>query len=766
MVTNIMPIQSASNPSWAYILLGYSVQNFDIGRLYRYVVSEEYVGRARALLQTDQIPHAIRRWQGRSGLEIIVTDRSENLENALSLSPPMEVTKVDASVASALLSSSVRLRFIECGWRRGVGKLYSDRRVRESVAGDNAKLYDAVRLAADYLNSGRLILFVDYAIKAEFVTSLDQLSEWVIERITWVKLKGLSWSFHVVEKAFEYEDEPSLLKKLEKTLSKFTGEEVKLASAGNTVYVKPHSVSLNDFLKKELSGLRIDERDGRVLIPMPQSSLVPVASMDNLSLFGELPTFTVGPRIRRLRVQEIAEDVGLDSLEYRGLKAQIDTRRTVELDSRDYHLELNPQSTYVKMEFKEARPSSWRPVFEPGKRRCCILIKLLEGKGGFSGGYYGEYTRACRILIDRFSSALRSMVGEDQNLAIVTLTDGPGLERLSEELSRAVSYDVVYTVLLYDERADTQGTLIGRYEYLVASKGGYPHVVDVGMIIQDVRKRRSEISDRIGSVVMSVLKDLAVRTGDHPFRLSPPSGFEDCLIAGVDATVMTIKSGYLYAATTIVVLDPSGRYKVKFSGFGGSDVDALVNVVENIARDPELSGKRLLIIVNRSSLRPVLRRTDISSFLRDGVILTSASKTHSYSRILKSSPKLGVVNVDRRDIGLLAKLGQVLVESGSRKSVVSRYLAVTTSHPGGESWTVGTIRPVLLNVAGDVDHLRAAEFLVALAHFARVSAYWSPSLPWPVHKANKLSRKVHRIVNAMSSAGGIVVPTEDVLQRL
>ncbi|MEM1724604.1 MAG: hypothetical protein QXW71_02355 [Thermoplasmata archaeon] len=272
------------------------------------------------------------------------------------------------------------------------------------------------------------------------------------------------------------------------------------------------------------------------------------------------------------------------------------------------------------------------------------------------------------------------------------------------------------------------------------------------------------------------MRKFAVKMNAIDYRLNPPQIIKNHVIAGIDSTIYRTEKGSLYPVVVVFVLNPDGEITVETYpvGIGLSDIDALALGVKSAFERYGNSG--LLAIINRSSVVGVLQRLmneirDFKDLVSNGdLILASVSKTHSYSRILV---KKGDEIYNPKNPGVLVKLtsfGLDLDEETIHKEKIhiSRFLSITTTCLR-EEYERGTVKPVIINIASqleDRDRLEIAKYIVSLSHFARIGGLWAPSLPMPLHVANRYCRRLNGILKALKEPRGIPGDISEIIKYI
>lgn len=719
-----------------YYLLAYDVALENLSTLYVYKVPEEQVGLARYLLNQERVPHTISKEPGTTGLKICTTDRSSLLESKLGYEYHAEEAKPSEKTLNRLISSAVRLRFLEEGWVSSVSKIYKpDPSKAKPLINNLALRYEhSVRLTVDDLSSGRKALFIDPTSKIEFTKTLDYISKVYPEQakeISFIKIKGTPTSFYIVHNEEARESYKEVYSKVAEAISVYQGLKVSFPkNTREVVTATPKSLRLNNILRSKIPNLPLSEK--RVVLPLPAEVLVPVGTLENVSLFGSTPSLVIPPEERVEKVKNIASELDLERLDFSGIRVKIGREKLLSITSRDF-IEIS----YSNEELKKLW--DWEPTFknDPSRRRLLLIVKLKAD--------IKTYSDKCLQATQKIYEELKNRYPEVFNVqytdVLVSLED---LDAIVSTYSGG--YDEKYVVLLYDRDLDKHGNLVGRFELGFAQRGFYPHVIDLST--------EDGYDSKIKFKLMNIIRDFAVRVNAVPSAPSPPPQLRGISVVGIDSTIVPLKRSHVYVGVAITLIKPDGSidYDVKISRLAESDVDVLTSVI----RDELRQNPRLLVIVNKSSLDSFLENLG-SETLKD-CILVSVTKTHSYSRLLaKYNDKF--VNLSKTNLFVR------LAPSYNGGVQISRYLANTTTYSRG-SYEAGTIRPVLFNIAGSIDHDIILQYLQKLTYYAPISKSWLPSIPWPLHKSDKICKKINRILKAAGESSILVDIPQDVWRKL
>lgn len=743
------------------ILLGYKINYKVEGRsIFRYVISEDEVDAARRLLYGDKIPHAISKSTGSTGLTLHTLLESEKLENKLSAKALVEdLSKTPHWLINAILTSAFRIKLMEAGWRSASNKMFNPNLTRMGIPQENpvAEVYEAVKFTVDSLISDKRVLFIDPASKIEFIKTYLELTETsptLAQKITWVKLVDTARSFYIV-KSINVKDKhvetiisvKDYVKEALSALKVCLDLDISPQNLDQVVYATPRSLRLNNCLKSRTRGLMVVGREN-VVIPLPIGRLVPVGSLDNVSLFGKVKPLVRSPNERVNIVKKFVDEAGLGEINLGGLKVTLDIGNPVKLEDSEFHLETKPFETYIEVE--EGNLDNWEPRFGENVNILLLLIKFRsDTKGELRGQLYSRYDRLCGYVRDLFNDYFKKR-GISGSVEVAEVNkDLSDLDDVLKDFLN-VGYRLYFSVLLYVSSVDPNGEVIGRYEYKAIRNKVYPHVIDLTDLVNtgDSKKALKTLLYKVSNV----MKDFAIRAQALPHRLKPPRELSGTVVVGLDATVKPTRRGYLYPAATVVLLKPNGTHEVYLQTIGINDVDALVSAFRNVVKPILDNYGGVIALFNRVNQKPILEKLidsngSLEELMKQDFAISTVSKTHSYSRILKHREGL-FLNPSPSDIGLLVKLKPLELDIQGKKLSVSRFLSVTTSIPNEDGMDAGTVVPIVMSLSGNLNHVTVAEYLVSLTRFAKISPK-APSLPWPLRRADRLCKRVHRILDSI-----------------
>ncbi|MEM4911140.1 MAG: hypothetical protein QXS31_05840 [Desulfurococcaceae archaeon] len=563
--------------------------------------------------------------------------------------------------------------------------------------------------------------------------------------------------------------------KLSKVLSEYSGVELEIDYRNGYVETTPRSSVLAGLLKDEV-GVPIQEQ-GIPIIPLPKDILTPVGSIENVDLFvkkaenrdvlQQKMTFLISPKNRVAKINEILKNIDLYTINFDGLSIEIDVSNSIVNMSKNSFAESNILEYFLIGKKDLTSLANWKPNFskyrEDRESKIAVLPIVLNLQ-------QNDYKNAVKL-------ALKKLEEFSRRYGLKYLSElkcEPNIEDIKSKLRgilKAYGEKIICAILFYHSSVDPTDQFIDLYKYHVAKLKVYTCVVN---LTEEGLTEESE--RRIYYKIRSELRKFAVKMNAIDYRLNPPQIIKNHVIAGIDSTIYRTEKGSLYPVIVVFILNPDGEITVETYpvGIGLSDIDALALGVKSAFERYGSSG--LIAIINRSSVVGVLQRLmneirDFKDLVSNGdLILASVSKTHSYSRILV---KKGDEIYNPKNSGVLVKLSDYSLDLDEEtihkeKIHISRFLSITTTYLR-EEYERGTVKPVIINIASqleDRDRLEIAKYIVSLSHFARISSLWAPSLPMPLHVANRYCRKLNGILKALKEQRGIPGDISEIIKYI
>jgi hypothetical protein len=157
----------------------------------------------------------------------------------------------------------------------------------------------------------------------------------------------------------------------------------------------------------------------------------------------------------------------------------------------------------------------------------------------------------------------------------------------------------------------------------------------------------------------------------------------------------------------------------------------------------------LLIYINRARLEALLSylQEDEAKELLDRAVIVGTSKTHTYPRMLKA---VGDQFANPEPTTYYHLYTRELKELKSVKAKISKYLAVTTMAQREEVEGKLTVKPTLLTIIMN-ERLWSPENIDKVLRYTTTlcilnnTSTWMHSLPWPLHRVDKILKTAHRL---------------------
>jgi len=673
--------------------------------------------------------------------------------------------------------------------------------------GGALEVYKAVILGSDVAGDD-LRLFIDARRKFEITVNLDRLEGKLgarLNSITWFKVVDSMASFIVAAtggKRIALRDVLSVVSKSK--VEEVVNKAVKyLAGIGkisdawarkrysvDELYeyaLTPRSLVLRQALSSEGLLIRDPGRNVEVLF-LPKELLTPVPSLDTLkklffsdsdttasNLYGQLvEQLRLTPEIRHSEVQSFVEglakngDIGLGPL-----KLAIDT------SPLEYASVILAKPEYIEAVDKDA------------------IDRFMRGR--FKGKYPGTVQDVSRALkssrlsdISRLWDVyekLRSIM-DDLQLVIVDVGEGGGTEgflnSLRKELCRNIydasaclkAFNAAVVYKRYNNINDLISNLKSDIDEIMLSNRRFKGLIIVGP--EDYSYGRS-VRDEIEYLASSegVFCRYIVRKGElyykfisalGSFVVVVPKIFSHRLkpleisargrklvansVIGIDSTKVDLERGSYRVACAITILNlSSSRYTVSsITKLNDEGEDAaLADVLKDVVQENVVGDGVSVIYVNRANPKVILRnylpKETVEKVLNKSIIV-GATKTHSYSRVVKLEGYYGKpVNPEP---GVCVPL-RTRVEIPGMRAFLSKHLLVPIEAPANVK-NPGTVMPILITtitgeklVAYKDLERKVLDFTISLIALNNISRQWIHSLPWPLHEANRKLRTAQRL---------------------
>jgi len=269
--------------------------------------------------------------------------------------------------------------------------------------------------------------------------------------------------------------------------------------------------------------------------------------------------------------------------------------------------------------------------------------------------------------------------------------------------------------------------------------------------------RRGEVYYKFISALGSFIV-VAAKMLSHKFKPFEISVHRKKLIVdsviGIDSTTIGLEKGSYRVACAITVLNLSqGKYAVtsitKLSDEG--EDAALAEVLKDVMRKNIANDRVAVIYINRAKPETILYnhlpKEDVDNILSKAVIV-GATKTHSYSRVIKLTDIHGDPVNPEPGISIPLRVKEKMKRINA---FISKYLFVPIEPPQ-KIKSVGTVIPLLITIIAGKElaadrHLerKLLSFTTSLIALNNISKLWAHSLPWPLHEANRKLRAAQRL---------------------
>jgi len=704
--------------------------------LYAYPVEGASVLEVRGLLNSEEIPSAIVRVEDR--LYVVTPMESKNLKQSpvvvnleryasgtrqYTLYPFLEDfgakihDKLNTVIFPQLATSAVRLRLKRDGWYPEGSKLFNPKRGERIFEGPQVYRYEALRLSVHcYEHTGGYLFSVDPSFKLDTHIALNELSEDIRARLPTVKVCGGHFSFELlgIEKSGE-EDLARLAKNTLEALKELDSR-VEERGFGGVARVYPRSLRLREFLSSR--NLLVKGERGVCYAYLSLGSLRPLPSLENLKLVGVNLTkypMWLTPQKRYELVRDFIKDV--EEIEVNGLEFKVLSKEL----TRVAYAELRPTAktangSEVGLDSIVER-GSWlaeedgKAAITPIRSGKKLRVALVNTHPEVSG----------RVLRELQSSLNQTLKGITSGAAEVITA-----KSLDDTLTSS-EFNGVICVGRGDEREYAD------FEYEVASRGLIPQYIDgdkMLSLIEESEKKKRRFNPRF--YAFPIAKSIAFRAGWRYVRLDPPPALVRTPIAGVDKTFVRVQRG-VNLGMVPVLMEPSGLDVTYLDPvLGDNEEKVFVEAVSRLKR--VLRDERsIMLCINRAYIPDVLV-DELEKSFSEGFICASVTKTHNLSRLLKKGKSDRYVN---------PTTGAYCVLREERYHGV--YLVAASDLKGKDD---RTIRPVLVNI--EVKGLRVAardvlKYLFDMNVLNIESPYFPASLPWPLHQADRLCKKIYSI---------------------
>jgi len=657
------------------------------------------------------------------------------------------------------------------GFRRGSGqKLYSVSSIVRSY--DVLNVHRAYVTGSDIIN-GYGYMFIDAARKLEFTATLKDLEAWIqdiVSRVQWVKIKDSSISF-CIEPGTDFKKLGYPRDKVIKTLryiakSRDTPvDPEKLSFSDNDVVaLTPKSTRLLQELHVRGCTATIG---GKEVLFLPKNVLVPVASMDNISaVLHKSIELRIAPTARHKEIADLVQKLssGIEvgaafvALDPQPLRVAVEK---IPLDKLYISIEGSDDKGIRGVAF------TWNPY------------ELLKRAAGKLSIYIlcDESDRVSRSIADKFYEVLHKQLNVSPQLLEVDFSNiEEPAEFIAKNVKKAGKLGVVLVIGSSAIGIEEDRELRNAVEKAFRFKGLFCWYISI--IVRDRKEGKKLVDERsLLSKLRVVMKELVIRLSlfSHklqPLQLTASSGIAELfdVVAATDATVIDMERGQLRVGAVLMLMNVSrGDYTietlVEYSTLGEDAVLAKsVRKALNLVNQPPL-----LIYINRTRLEALLSylQEDEAKELLDRAVIVGTSKTHTYPRMLKTLESQFANPEPTTYYHLYTK---ELKELKSVKAKTSKYLAVTTMAQREEAEGKLTVKPTLLTIImnerlwspENID--KVLRYTITLCILNNTST-WIHSLPWPLHRVDKILKTAHRLAQTKKEILSIL-QNKDIIKTL
>ncbi len=670
------------------------------------------------------------------------------------------VSSLDDSIKGDMAYRAVRQYiYRRLGFRRGSGqKLYDISKIVQSH--DNIlNVFQAYVVSHDVISNSSYV-FVDAARKLEFAATLRDLETkgklGTSSKIQWVKIRDSTVSFYI-EPDIDFKKFGRSSDKVVNTLkyivkSRYIPLDIDKIDSSDVVALTPKSAGLR--LELHRKGYTVTIGDKEVVF-LPKNVLVPVASMDNVStLLQEYITLKFGPTTRHKEVYDLVRKLSSD-IEIGNVSIALDPHpleiKTGKVPPNELYIDLKDSGN----QDTEKVTFDWSPYELLKKIVDKLLIYVLYSKGDKDSYRAADLIRReLHKNLDVMPQMLEIDFGD------VYVRDSRKIERQLEYITETAK-GVNCAVLVIgpgsiDAREDRD--LRNKVEKVFRFRGLFCWYISITSIIPKRREEERKFRNVLSRKLLVVMKELAIRLQlfSHklqPLQLSKIDGGTDVFdaIAAADATVIGMERSQLRIGAVLILMNLSrGSYTIETDTYEINESGEDPTLAKTIKKALEqLQDTKLIIYVNRArpeALLNYLQEDEVRELLNNAVIV-GATKTHTYSRILK---KVNDVSFSNPELTTYYQLyTRDLKELRNARAKISRYLAITTT----AQFEVGerlTVKPTLLSIILNKDIWRSENIDKVLKYTLTLctlnnTTTWVHSLPWPLHRVDRILKNAHRL---------------------
>lgn|GEM_PF-5306165 len=685
-------------------LLGFKAKVSAVSdELYVYDIAGRTVLEVRSLLNRRGIPNVVRRVEGKL---CVIT-----LSECKDLGEPMRVeSAIDNYTLASLANSAIRLKLRQEGWITSYYSKIFNPKIYENLLGEgDVRRYSAYRVAAHYYDGLKChVVSVDPAFKLEAFVTLNRLSDDVLASIHTVKIREEHYSFELLGIEEGSEEAIERAQKTVETLRSVLKLQVSGAEE-RVAKVYPRSRQLRDFLS-EYNLLLKETREGGVwnYAYLPTDVLCPVPSFENLRPLGvdlsKKPMWKA-PNKRYEEAKEFANSI--EAMEIGGLEVKLlDAEPTL----------VNAQESLTPLaQTQSGQAVRLDDVVDRGAwgSRIAPIRRGSEIRGALINEHPEVDEKTVEMLRWHVEKTLKGITKGQASVKIVR-----GIDRIKKPDFNAVIHIGPDDPQLYAE-----------FEYGVASQGLIPQYVDGDKLCERMRGKREF---KIENYAFPIAKGLAFRAGWRYLSLTPPPELVGAVVAGVDRTYVRVGNG-MGLGVVPVLTSPDGLDISYLDPIvGGGEEEIAVEAARKLREQLDKSNAdTLVLIINRATVPRELEEVLEREF--DRYVCVCVAEDHSYPRLLRKES----------DVYVNPAVGDYCVVS--EKNSTGIYLVSASDLRKSRD---RTIEPLLIHciIRGlRVKPRDVLRYVLSMNTLNIEGAYFPASHPWPLHRADKLCKKLYSL---------------------
>ena len=698
-------------------LLGFKAE-ISVDKLYLYDISGIQVLEVRSLLNRKEIPNTVCTIGNK--LYAITSVECKNLEDRLTDILTLDQERSDDAVYQyerlkffilpRLASSAIRLNLRREKWNTSSSKVFNPEE-REDLFPGVVQRYRAYTVAVHYYGKAdSYFVSIDPCFKLETSIALDRLRDDERALIHLVKIRGGHFSFELLSienvskesKDFAYKTFKAL-KELDPRLIEEGGEGV--------ARVYPRSLQLKRFLSDR--NLLVKEfKESYAYLPL--SSLCPVPSLENLRVLGvdlsEHPMWKA-PAERYKEAVDLAKNI--EEVEINEFKIKIIDTEPI---SVFYEKILKPTAMS-----RDAQPIGLDDIVSHDAWKSHKIAPIREGKT-LRVALINGHPNVNGKVIDTLKYELKNILKNITNKFAEVF--------MAQSIDEAIKNGCNALIYIGSGSSSTYPKI----EHSVAIRGVIPQYIDGDKLseLDEVKKIR-----HAKYRAFPIAKSIAFRAGWRYLRLDPPPALEKAVVAGVDRTYVHIGKGVSLGVVPIF-MTPDGLEIEHLNPILGENEESIFMEAASILKEKlrQRKAETLVLLINRATISEELM--EILGNEYDEVVCVSATKTHNYSRLLKRER-------DGKYVNPLVGEYCILDENSNGGA----YLVSASSL--GKTWD-RTVKPLLVHIkmkglAAKTRDVLKYVFDMNVLNIEGV--YFPASLPWPLHRADRLCKKIYIITSSI-----------------